>query len=253
MSTPPSTPRTVAANGNITEPTSALPAGAVAADGDDLVAPSQTLLQGLYLLGTPTEMAQGDGFNAFIGRTPQSVSVIESAATAISKWWTAGLGAVVIAAWGSVVRYWGDYPEQRNTTLLAAAIVSAAALVGIAYVVGSDVIGRSQASVATINARRDVATTVTAAARALSSGAPTRAEGTTTTNVAQTTIQLPAALRARSLRGADTDGWLALLARLDGTKVTQYLLVKGESTQWTDAADVVFAPPPPAPQATPGS
>lgn len=251
MSTPPSTPRTVAANGNITEPTSALPASAVAADGEDLVAPTQTLLQGLYLLGTTAEMAQGDGFNAFIGRTPQSVAVIESAATAISKWWTAGLGAVVISAWGSVVKYWGDYPDQRNTTLIAAAVVSAAALVGIAYVVGSDVLGRSQASVATINARRDIATTVTAAALSLRAPAPAEAEDT---RGAPTTIHLPAALPARSLHGPDTDGWLAVLAQLEGTTVTQYLLVKGATTQWTDAADVVFAPLSPAPQATtPGS
>jgi hypothetical protein len=241
MSTPTSTPRTTAANGNITEPTSALPAGAVAVDGHDLVAPSQSLLQGLYLLGTPTEMAEGDGFNAFIGKTPQSVAVIESAATAISKWWTTGLGAVVIAAWGSVVKYWGDYPEQRNTTLVAASIVSAAALIGIAYVVGSDVLGRSQASVATINARRDIATTVTAAARALSPRQPA-VSASDNDSGAHTMVPLPAALPARSLHGADTDGWLAVLARLDGTTVTQYLLLKERTTQWTDAEDVVFYP-----------
>lgn len=78
----------------------------------------------------------------------------------ISKCWATGLGAAAAAAWGSLARWWDSQtgqPATQRVALWAVAIVTAAAVLGIAYLLGSDVRGRAAASVATISARAELA------------------------------------------------------------------------------------------------
>ena len=86
-----------------TEHTSAIPAKAVAPQGGDLVKPTSELLRGLGLL-PESDATAGPG--AAITGGPDSIAVIQSTATAISKAWAAGLGTAVAGLWASVGTWW---------------------------------------------------------------------------------------------------------------------------------------------------
>ncbi len=130
-------------------------------DGRDIAVPAVRMLEKLNLLPSATELKTADGIAAAFRGPTASVSVIEAGATALSKWWAAGLGAAVLALWGSVRVFWTTLeaqPATQQVLLWGAAIASAAALLALAYILGSDVRGRSAAMVATIEARKAVAT-----------------------------------------------------------------------------------------------
>ena len=127
---------------------------------DDVLSPTKRLLNGISLLGGETDgdkASDGDGFGSVWGGPPQSVALIEAGATAAAKWWGAGLSGAVVAAWAAVGTFWGDNPDVHTALVTGAAIVTAALILAIGYLIASDVRGRAQAAAATIDARSKVA------------------------------------------------------------------------------------------------
>lgn len=126
-------------------------------DETDLVTPAANLCRGLYLLGDQAEMEKAGAAATFAG-PPQSVALIEAGATALSKWWAAGLGGVIIATWSSVFGWYAGQPQPLKIVILwAAGIITAALVLAIAYILGSDIRSRARAAVATIEARSRIA------------------------------------------------------------------------------------------------
>jgi hypothetical protein len=194
--------------------------------GEDAV----TLLYDLNLLPTKADLDSAGGGKAAFGGPSQSVALIEAGGSAVSKWWAAGGSVLIVGAWGSVVHFWDSKSSAGvHTTLIwAATIVTAAAAVGIAYLLSSDLQGRASAMVETINARREIASTfITAATQANGDSQP---------------LVLPVQGRtATNLVGEDSPGWhvIAVQPNTDASKV-KYLLVKGATTEWVAAASVQF-------------
>jgi len=202
-------------------------------DGGDLSAPSAELLRDLSLLPTAADVAKaGEISSAFTG-SPSSVAVIEAGATALAKAWAAGLGALVASAWGSIAIFWTNYQAQRSVILWAVSIATAALVLAIGYIVGSDVRGRAAATVATYEARADVATAMLSAAR--------EANKTRAAAVAEDweVMALPIGLKVENAieHGGNEQDWSALLLRSRGDK-NEYWLVKGKSHRWVDAEAV---------------
>ncbi len=210
-----------------------IPAKAILADGDDVLAPARILLQELNLLGSDTETEAAGSAPAVFTGPPQSVALIEAGATAASKWWATGLGASVVTAWGAVRTWWsGEQPANQRVALWVAAIVTAAALLGIAYLLASDVRGRAAAAVATIDARATIAVTMTRSAEAVYEPTPTAAT--------EQLVPLPAPLEVSHTRKpqAEESGWRAVALLSNGSDVTKYLVAKGAAHEWVNASDI---------------
>ncbi|MGI8529152.1 MAG: hypothetical protein ACR2KO_06720 [Geodermatophilaceae bacterium] len=161
------------------------------------------------------------------------MAVLEAGGTALSKWWAASGAATVAAAWISVTRFYDKADTPKGTVLFVAAIVSAAAILAIGYIVASDVRGRAAASVATINARRDIADAVISAA--LEARIPEEPMA------AEQIVPLPAPLTMRYVpaRGDEGEqGWKAIAIRVGDRSETEYLIVKVGSHKWAKADDV---------------
>ena len=212
-----------------------IPAKAISATGKDILDPTAALLRGMNLLGTTADNKKADSFGATFSGPPASVALIEAGATAASKWWATGLAAGVAVAWGRVAVWWnGQNPASQRAVLLAAGIVTAAAVLGIAYLLGSDVRGRSIAAVATIEARARIAEAMVRTAQA-SAGAPT-ATGTPSTQL----VTLPEAFPVShtAMPGANEAGWRAVAVLTDGNDIIKYLVIKGTAHEWVDAAGI---------------
>jgi hypothetical protein len=207
--------------------------GKAVSTGDNIESPTVDLLRALNLLGTDTEItASGKFVSAFTGPA-DSVAVLEAGGTALSKWWAASGAATVAAAWISVTRFYDKADTPKGTVLFVAAIVSAAAILAIGYIVASDVRGRAAASVATINARRDIADAVISAA--LEARIPEEPMA------AEQIVPLPAPLTMRYVpaRGDEGEqGWKAIAIRVGDRSETEYLIVKVGSHKWAKADDV---------------
>jgi hypothetical protein len=207
--------------------------GKAVSTGDNIESPTVDLLRALNLLGTDTEItASGKFVSAFTGPA-DSVAVLEAGGTALSKWWAASGAATVAAAWISVTRFYDKADTPKGTVLFVAAIVSAAAILAIGYIVASDVRGRAAASVATINARRDIADAVISAA--LEARIPEEPMA------AEQIVPLPAPLTMRYVpaRGGEGEqGWKAIAIRVGDRSETEYLIVKVGSHKWAKADDV---------------
>lgn len=213
-----------------------IPAKALNEGGEDLLAPISGLLTGLNLLPTRNdrEKLKDQTFGTTFG-TPDSIVVIEAGATALSKVWATGLGAAVVGAWGSVRVFYGGQPQANQRVLiLGAAVVTAAALLGIAYIVSSDVRGRAAASVATIESRAAVA-------RVMIEAAPL-GPSTPSIPAPPTAMPLPSALAVHNSAkpAADETGWKAVAMREQDGKLS-FLLVKAGAHEWVASADVVLA------------
>jgi hypothetical protein len=216
-------------------PTVQIPADAVSAAGKDLLAPLTDLLgsQGLNIQGSPDETKQAGGPAAAIGGPPQSVAIIEAGATAVSKWWSAGLGATVAATWASVASWWdGQNPANQRVVLWGAAIITAAAFLGIAYLLASDVRGRAAGAVATIQARAQVAERFIQASQA--AFVPTPPAPTATI----VSLPQPLDVNYTAKPSADEGDWRAVAVSTNGEKTTKYLIAKGAETLWADASQV---------------
>jgi hypothetical protein len=216
-----------------------IPATAVSAAGDDILAPTTELLRGISLLGSDQDNKKADGFGAAFSGPPASVALIEAGATAASKWWAAGLAGGVAVAWGRVVVWWNSqnaHPDTQQAALLAAGIVTAAAALGIAYLMGSDVRGRAAAAVATIEARAKIA-------EAMVQSAQTSA-GTTNAPPTIQLLTLPEVfvVRHTAKASANEAGWRAIAVLTDGNEITKYLVTKGAAHEWVDAAGIDTTP-----------
>jgi len=189
-----------------------------------------------WILDKATDQAGSPA--AVFGGPPQSIALIEAGATAVSKWWATGLGVAVAGVWATVSGWWsGQEPASQRVALWVAAIVTAAAVLGIAYLLGSDVRGRSTASVANIRARAQVADSMVRASQAAFIPSPSAPSAEL--------VALPAPLEVSySLKSsAEEPGWKAVALFSNGTDITKYLIAKGAEHEWVDAADVMLVPP----------
>lgn len=219
--------------------TSALPSKAVS-PGEDLLVPLQDLLRGLNLLASSTDLAKANGFSAAFSGPPDSVAVLEAGATSFSKWWAAGIGASAVTLWGSVGVWWAKQPDGiQSMVLLAAAIATAALVLGLAYIVGSDVRGRAAGMVATIDARARLAEAMVHEAAGLFEPTDDPAE--------VQTVALAQVLRVEwtDKSGDDELGWLATALRTTARGGAEFFLSKDTRHAWV-STDAVKIPTPPA-------
>lgn len=206
-------------------------------ESQDLGAPTVDLLRSVSLLPEDGDQQQAGGVRAAVLGPPDSVSVIEAGATAAAKWWSTAIGTSAAAMAGLVTAIWGSLAKgsswNQPFAILALAVIAAAAIIGIAYLLGSDVRGRAAATVATIEARQRVATAMIREASERFT-APDHAES------GATPIGL-SPLPARNTRrpSEDEPGWRAVAMR-EGKSGTEYFLVKGGQSSWVGAAHVVF-------------
>lgn len=215
-----------------------IPSKAVS-DENDLLSPTQHVLQGLNLLGTKTEIeSAGKASAAFVG-PPDSVAVLEAGATAFSKWWAAGIGASAATLWATIGTWWAKQSGDVQVGVIwAAAVATAAMVLGLAYIVGSDVRGRAAGTVATIDGRVRVAEAIVTQAAALY-----RPEESPAT---EQIVPLAQHLMARwtEKSGADEDDWLASALKSTADGSTMFLLSKGARHQWVSSGQVELAPRP---------
>lgn len=217
---------------DVTEPGAArFPAQSVAADGEDLGLPTAELLRSVGMLPKKGEVA---GPTAAVLGTPDSVWVIESGATALSKWWAAGAGATILAGWATVGTWWGTQdPSIKETVIWGAAICTAAIFVGIAYIVGSDVRGRAAATAATLEARGLVAQAMVRESARLYKPAPP------TTRPQLVSISPEKTVRWRTRDASDENSWKSSMTRVTDNEV-EYHLTKGTVGEWVPIADIDF-------------
>ena len=210
------------------------------AENDDTLKPTVALLRGLNLLPDEGDLEKAGKFSSAFKGPPDTVALIEAGATAASKWWAAGLGGGVIAAWVAVREWWGSATEaNQQVSLWAAAIVTAAAIAGIAYLLGSDVRGRAAVATETVRARADVAEAFVRAAdcahdKVAIERAPAQAERGRVLVVA-----LPLfAVRHVRLAGNDEKGWRAVALATDANGQNRYLIAKGATHEWVRVDEV---------------
>jgi hypothetical protein len=138
----------------------------------------------------------------------------------------------VLAAWAAVRTWWsGASPANQHVALWAAAIVTAAAVLGIAYLLGSDVRGRAAVATETVRARAAVAEAFVLA------GVSTH----TSTPADLGLLPLPA-LPVKNIvkSGADEDGWRAVALATDTKNDTRNLVAKGSTHEWIAADMIMF-------------
>lgn len=210
--------------------------GKAVSDGTDVRGPVRTLLEDLNLLATAEDLNKATGFESLLG-PPQSVALIEAGATSASKWWANGLGALLIPTWVAVLKWWGDQGTTIKAVVVGgAALVTAALVLSIGYLIASDVRGRAAAAVSIIEARARLATTMIQAAESVH-------EPTAATSMVEV-VPLPSQVKAKNLArpGHDEDGWLvvAMERHVDGN--LKYILVKGSSEVTVPASELEFSP-----------
>ncbi|MBV9793420.1 MAG: hypothetical protein JO016_05710 [Actinobacteria bacterium] len=222
--------------------------------------PLVRLLTAIGIKGTDEDTNASDGPAAAFKGSTQSVAVIEATATAACKWWSAGLGVTVAGLWGGIFAWWnGQSPATQRVALWMAAIVTAAAVFGVAYLLGSDVKGRASASVATIRARAQVGDTALAAAQAMLPPPPaaTPAAATPESSSASSAAAPLASSPAPQAQlvalappievnliprpSAEEPGWKAIALLSNGDDVNKYFVVKGDEHDWADASEVSLA------------
>jgi len=196
-----------------------IPAKGVAADATDVAAPSRAFLEDLSLLPTKEDLKSAGELQAVLGGPPQSVALIEAGLTAAAKWWSAGLGATVVATWGAVLKWWGEQNDGIQATMIGGAfVVTAAAALAVGYLLASDVRGRAAATVATVDARARVATSMIEAATGVYDQPSEEPE--------TQLIPLPATVNVRNIE-ADEDGWRAVAIERQPDGSLKYVIVKG--------------------------
>jgi hypothetical protein len=199
---------------------------------------AQGVLQGLNLLGSTSDDNAAEGFMSAFSGPPQSVALIEAGATAMSKWWAAGLGTAVIGVWGAVRVFWGSQTDDSQRVLLwCAAIATAAAVLAIAAILAWDIRGRALAAAATIEARARVA-------EVIMQGIPhgTAAMTTGTPSAHLLALRTPLRFRLITRRASDEKGWHAVVVSTDGESAARYLLIKGSKQVWAGADELVYTP-----------
>jgi hypothetical protein len=134
-----------------------IPDNAVAGNSDpDLLQPLQTLLQGLNLLG---EQTADTGDNKPADANDPGAQALESTATTVAK-----IGAPIVAALGGLTAIGStiasfastSHDSVRIAALASSGAVIVAAVLGFAYIVGTDLQSRSRSTVAIYDARRAI-------------------------------------------------------------------------------------------------
>ena len=215
-----------------------IPDSAVA--GDNLDEPTVKLLRTLNLLPRKEDLEKGRGPWAAITGPPDSVALIEAGATAATKGWAVGLGAAVVTAWGAVRAWWsGEEAGSQHVALWVAGIVTAAALLGIAYLLASDVRGRAAATTETIRARAAVAEAFIQASDSAHARKPAAAHGG---DGELRFAALPHSVDVKYLlmAGREESGWRAVAVLTNGEETTRFLVVKGTNAEWTDRQSLEF-------------
>jgi hypothetical protein len=221
-----------------------IPSEAVSED-EDVRVPVRNLLEDLQLLGGADDDAKG--LDALLRGPPESIALIEAGITAASKWWAAGLGTALVALWAAVAGWW---PTQEDPVQVAvvggAAVVSAALVISIGYLIASDVRGRSSAATATIQARAQLATTMIQAAQyawghaapapSETAAAPEPSERASVPRLVPLSSGVPA--KNHHVAGSDQDGWRAVAVERHPDKGIRYLLVKGTKQQFLGPDDI---------------
>jgi hypothetical protein len=210
--------------------------GKAVSDKTDVREPVRELLQDLYLLGTPEETKKAGDLKAAFEGPPQSVAVIEAGATAATKWWSAGLGAIVIATWVKVAAWWGNQdPDLKRTVIFGAAFVTGSAVFAISYLLASDIRGRAAAAVATVQARSHVAVEMIQAAQEVYEKPSAASE--------VQLIPLPSGLKVTNTieAGRNEKDWLAIAIERQSDGKLKYLVVKGNDKKLVEADHLIFA------------
>jgi hypothetical protein len=216
-----------------------VPDSAVA--GDTVDEPTVKLLRSLNLLPSRQDLEKGGGWAGTFRGPPDSVALIEAGATAATKWWATGLGVAVVSAWGAVTAWWDDQePGTQRVALWAAGIVTAAAVLGIAHLLASDVRGRAAATSETIRARATVADAFVRMAESAHARKPGAASEGGDSGLRFATLP---GLDVKHIKkeGRDESGWQAIAVLTDGEEATRYLVVKGTDSEWADAGSVRFS------------
>ncbi len=210
-----------------------IPTDGLSKSDGDIGRPTVDLLRRLNLLPLKSDLAQAGNPAAAVTGPPDSVAVIEAGLTAGAKGWSVVIGASSTGLAAAAVRFWGELgPANQPAALLAAGLAIAAGSLGIAYILGSDVRGRSAAMVATIEARRHVATVMLQQAQRSFEDSASKT---------RSALSLAAAMNVRNIgkSGSDEEGWTAISARADGDDL-EYLLIKGQTSEWVSSKKVSF-------------
>lgn len=207
-----------------------IPGKAVDDGQQDLKPPVRRQLEDLLLL--PKSGESGDGFITALTGPPQSVALIEAGATAATKWWSAGLSAVATVASGLLVGFWNSEAsvEVKMALIIGLAVLLAAVVVAIGMLLSADVRGRAAATVATVNARAQVAAAMTQAAEAVFVHPNNGSLAPATENGEPAHIVPLAGFSARynQVEDRDADDWMVLGMRPDADgKVKEYVIAKG--------------------------
>lgn len=137
-----------------------IPGDPVAPDQKDLATAVTGLLMPLRLLSDGNDAKATEGALAAFGKTPASLAVLEAPATALAKWWTAGVAALggsaaVVAA---VKGFWSAQPTPVQIAVASGvAVIVAATIFAISLIVRADVQARSSSQAAEYAARAAVA------------------------------------------------------------------------------------------------
>jgi hypothetical protein len=201
-----------------------IPGRSVEEGGEDLGGPTAALVKQLNLLGREGDKAAGLLAKPFRD-PPQSVAVIEAGATRLTKVVTTLGSGAFIATWGDLLGWWGEQETAvQGVSLIAASVVTAALVLGLGYVVGSDVRGRAAGSVAVVGARAEIAKAMIEAAEAAYKPA---ISDSTVVDIAP--LPRGFAVRKTDESGEDELGWraIAVQRRADGT--INYVVVKGKN------------------------
>lgn len=124
---------------------------------EDLGLPIRNLLYGLRLLENPEDEGKGVGFK----ETPQSLQVLTSGATSVTKLYAALATAVGggSALFTGITAIWGSFKDLQQAVLMAsAAVLGSAVVIAVAVMVRGDVSSRARAHAAEYEARAAVAT-----------------------------------------------------------------------------------------------
>jgi hypothetical protein len=213
-----------------------VPDSAVA--GDTVDEPTVKLLRSLNLLPSKQDLEKGGGWAGTFRGPPDSVALIEAGATAATKWWATGLGVAVASAWGAVTAWWdGQEPGTQRVALWAAGIVTAAAVLGIAHLLASDVRGRAAATSETIRARATVADAFVRMAESAHARKPLAPDVGGLRFAALEALDVS----YDAMAGRDKAGWRAIAMLTDGAEATRFLVVKDTRSAWADADSLKFS------------
>jgi trimeric autotransporter adhesin len=142
--------------------------------GSDVLSPLQDLLGGVNVLG-----GSQDSGSAF-SKPSQSVAILESGATALTKWWSGAVGAVggLTAIAAVATRFWNSQTGDARVALLAATgAVLAAAVLALAIIISADVRSRANGATAVYAARAHITGKFIEATMSAAMGHPSAQDG----------------------------------------------------------------------------